>query len=66
MELRSACVDGRRGAVEQLLAAGADVNAANARDGSTALMFASQNGHSGIVPLLLMSMLRQPTMAPQR
>jgi ankyrin repeat protein len=40
-------------AVEQILAAGADVNDANARDGITVLMWASTKGHSGIVPLLL-------------
>lgn len=50
--LMRAAFEGNLPAVQRLLAAGADVNAADA-DGDTALMFAAYKGHAAVVHLLL-------------
>jgi len=49
--LLDACEDGDLEKVKQLLENGADVNAKD-KDGLTALMYASYNGHKEVVELL--------------
>jgi len=50
-----ACQNGKKEAVDLLLAAGANVNKPRNGDGTTPLMMASHNGHSDIVDVLLRS-----------